>query len=124
MIAMSQDRLIDAASLSTVCEPDVFDGKDCFELGLQILGTLRDASSGMLRDKIQQLFCSRQITRLSTPFSPRPVANRHSFFLHLPVFESFTWIESLNSYIRVIQLDAESPQTQQNCIRSFTGSSF
>jgi hypothetical protein len=27
---MSQDRLIDAVSLSTVCEPDVFDSKDCF----------------------------------------------------------------------------------------------
>jgi hypothetical protein len=34
-VAMSEDRLIDAVSLSTVCEPDVFDGKDCFELGLQ-----------------------------------------------------------------------------------------
>jgi hypothetical protein len=33
-VAMSQDRLIDAVSLSTVCEPEVFDGKDCFELGL------------------------------------------------------------------------------------------
>jgi hypothetical protein len=31
-VAMSQDRLVDAVSLSTVCEPDVFDGKDCFEL--------------------------------------------------------------------------------------------
>jgi hypothetical protein len=35
-VAMSQDRLIDAVSLSTVCEPDVFDGKGCFELGLRI----------------------------------------------------------------------------------------
>jgi hypothetical protein len=33
-VAISQDRPIDAASLSTVCEPDTFDGKDCFELGL------------------------------------------------------------------------------------------
>jgi hypothetical protein len=49
-VAMSQDRLVDAVSLSTGCEPDVFDGKDCFELGLQILGALRDASSGMLKD--------------------------------------------------------------------------
>jgi hypothetical protein len=40
-VAMSQDRIIDAVSLSTVCERDVFDGKDCFELGLQILGEPR-----------------------------------------------------------------------------------
>jgi hypothetical protein len=33
-VAVSQDRLIDAVSLLIVCEPDVFDGKDCFELGL------------------------------------------------------------------------------------------
>jgi hypothetical protein len=37
-VAMSQDRLVDAVSLSTSCEPDIFDGKDCFELALQILG--------------------------------------------------------------------------------------
>jgi hypothetical protein len=35
-VIMSQNRLIDAVSLSTVCGPDVFNGKDCFELGLQI----------------------------------------------------------------------------------------
>jgi hypothetical protein len=33
-VAMSQDRLIDAVSLSTVSEPGVFDDKGCFELGL------------------------------------------------------------------------------------------
>jgi hypothetical protein len=37
-VAMSQDWLTDAGSLSTVCEPDVFDGKNCFKLGLQRLG--------------------------------------------------------------------------------------
>jgi hypothetical protein len=59
--AMSQDRLIDAVLLLTVCEPDIFDGKNCFELGVQILGAGRDASSATLRDTIQQLFCSRII---------------------------------------------------------------
>jgi hypothetical protein len=49
-ITTSQDRLIDTVSLSTVCELDVIDGKDCFELALQILGTLRDASSGTLSE--------------------------------------------------------------------------
>jgi hypothetical protein len=52
-ITMSQDRLIDAVSLSIACEPDVFDGKDCFKLGLHILRVFRDASSGMLKDAIQ-----------------------------------------------------------------------
>jgi hypothetical protein len=52
VVAMSQNRLIDAVSLSIVCESDVFDGKDCFELGLEILGALRDASSETLRDMI------------------------------------------------------------------------
>jgi hypothetical protein len=36
-VAMSQNQPIDAVLLSTVCEPDVLDGKDCFELALQIL---------------------------------------------------------------------------------------
>jgi hypothetical protein len=117
-VAISQDRLIDAVSLSTVCAPGVFDDKDCFELALQILGTLR-ASSGTLRATIQQLFCSRQITRFSIHFSSRRVSDRHSIFWHVPVSGSSTWIECLNSCLRVIQLDAEPPQTQQNFIRSF-----
>jgi hypothetical protein len=118
-VVMSQDRLIDAVSLSTVCEPNVFDGKDYLELGLSIVGALRGASSGTLRDTIQQLFCSRQVTRLSTPFSSRHVSDRHSFFWHLSVSGSSTWIKCLNSCLCVIQLDAEPPQTQQNFIRSF-----
>jgi hypothetical protein len=52
-VAMPHDRFIGVVSLSTVCEPDVVDGKDCFELALQILGALRDASSGTLRDTIK-----------------------------------------------------------------------
>jgi hypothetical protein len=83
--AMSQNRPIDAVSLSTVCEPDVLDGKDCFELALQILGALRDASSEMLRDTFEQLFCFRQIIRFSAAFSSRCVPGRPLFFLHLPV---------------------------------------
>jgi hypothetical protein len=62
VVAMSQDRVIDAVSLSTVCKSDVFDGKDYFEPSLQILGALSNASSGTLRDTIQQLFCFRSIT--------------------------------------------------------------
>jgi hypothetical protein len=69
-VAMSQDQLVDAISLSITCETDVFDGKDCFELGLQIFRVLHNDSSGTLRDTIQQLFCSRQITRLSTISPP------------------------------------------------------
>jgi hypothetical protein len=69
-VAMSQNRPIDAVSLSTLCQPDVLDDKDCFELALQILAALRDASSEMLRDTIKQLFCFKQITRFSTAFHP------------------------------------------------------
>jgi hypothetical protein len=79
-VTMFQDRPVDAVSLSTVSQPDVFDGKDCLELGLQILGAVRNVSSGTLRDIVQQLFCSRQITPFSTPFSSRHVSDRHSFF--------------------------------------------
>jgi hypothetical protein len=110
-VAMSQNRPIDAASLSTVCKPDVLDGKYCFELALQILGALLDASSEMLRDTIEQLFCFRQITRFSTAFLSRCVADRPRFFLHLPVSGSSTLMEYLNAYFRVTQLDAEPPQT-------------
>jgi hypothetical protein len=72
-VTMSQNRPIDAISLSTVCEPDVLDGIDCSQLALQILGALRDASSGMLRDTIEQLFCFRQTTRFSTGLRSRCV---------------------------------------------------
>jgi hypothetical protein len=75
-ITMSQDRLMNAVVLSIVCEPDVVDGKDYFELALQISGALCDASSGTLRDKIQRLFCSRQITRFFTLFSSRSISDR------------------------------------------------
>jgi hypothetical protein len=119
LVAMSQNRPIDAVSLSTVCEPDVLDGKDCFELALRILGALRDASLGMLRDTIEPLFCFRHITRFSTDFSSRCVPDRPLFFLHLPVSGSSTLMECLNSYFMIIQLDAQRPQTQQIFIQSF-----
>jgi hypothetical protein len=118
-VAMSQNWLIDTVSLSTVCEPDVLDGKDCFELALQILEALCDASSGMSRDTIEQLFCFRQITRFSDAFSFRYVPDRSLFFLHFPVCGSSTLMECPNSYFRVILLDTEPPQTEQIFIRSF-----
>jgi hypothetical protein len=107
-------------SPSTVCEPDVLDGKDCFELAKQILGALGDTSSGMLRDTVEQLFCFRQITRFSTAFSSRSVPDWSLFFLRLPVSGSSTLMECLNFYFRVIRPDAEAPQTQQIFIRSFS----
>jgi hypothetical protein len=82
-VAMSQNRPIGAVSLSAVWEPDVLDGKDRFELALQILGALGGASSSMLRDAIEQLFCFRQITRFSTAISSRCVPDRPLFLLCL-----------------------------------------
>jgi hypothetical protein len=70
-VAMSHNRFIDAVSLSAVCEPDAFDGKDCFDLGLHILGALRGASLGTFRDTIQQLFCFRSLD--FRPLSPLDV---------------------------------------------------
>jgi hypothetical protein len=121
-VAMSQDRLINTVTLSTVCEPDVFDGKDRFGLGLQISGALRAASSGTLRETIQQLFSSRQITRFSTPFSSRCRSDRHLFFWHFLISGPSTRIECLSSCLMVIQLDTKPPQTEQNFIH-FPGSS-
>jgi hypothetical protein len=117
--AMFQGQFIDVVSLSTVCKPDLVDGRDCLELPLQMLRAFRDASSGTLRDIIEQLFCFRQIARFSTAFSSRYVSGRPLFFWHLPVSRSSTLIEYLSSHFRIIQLDAESPQTQQNFSRSF-----
>jgi hypothetical protein len=51
---MSQDRLIDAVLLSTVSEQDALDDKIYFQLALQIFGALGDASSGTLKNRIQQ----------------------------------------------------------------------
>jgi hypothetical protein len=101
-IAVSQNRPIDAVSVCTVCEPDVLDGKECFELALQMLGALRDASSGMFRGTIKQLFCFRQITRFSTAFSSRCVPDHPFFFLHLPISGSSILTEWLNSYFRIV----------------------
>jgi hypothetical protein len=101
-VVMSQNWPIDVVSLFTVCEPDVLDGKDCFELALQILAVLRDASLGMPRDTIEQLFCFRHITRFPTSFSSRCVPDRPLFFLHLPVSGSFTLMERLNSHFGII----------------------
>jgi hypothetical protein len=118
--AMSQNRPIDAISLFIVCEPDVLDFRDCFELALQVLGALHVVSSGMHRDISEQLFCFRQITWFSTTFSSKPVPDRPLFFLHLPVSGSSTLMEYLNSYFGIIQLNAEPAQTQQIFIRSFS----
>jgi hypothetical protein len=49
---------------------------------------------------------------------------RSIFFLHFPASGSSTWIECLSSCLMVIQLDAESSQTQQNFICSFSGFFF
>jgi hypothetical protein len=46
---MSQQLVTNAISLSTICEPDLHDAKDCSELALKTLGALRDSSSGTLR---------------------------------------------------------------------------
>jgi hypothetical protein len=121
-VLMSQNRSIDAVSLSTVCEPDIIDGKDRFELALQISGALRTASSGMPRDTIEQLFSFRQIIRFSTAFSSRYVPSRPLFFLHLPVSGSSPLMKYLNSYFRIIQFDAEPLQTQQISFVHFLGS--
>jgi hypothetical protein len=119
-VAMSQNRPIDAVSLSTVREPDILDGKNCFELALQILGALRDPPSGMLRGTIEQLFCFTQITWFSTAFSSRYVPDRPLFSLPFPVSGPSTLTECLNPYFRIIQLDAKPPQTQQIFNRLFS----
>jgi hypothetical protein len=118
---MSRGRIIDAASLSTVCEPGVFDGKVCSELALQILERLHDSSSGTLRDTIEQMFCFRQIIRFSGTLSSKCVPDRPDFFLHLPFSGSSTSTECLNSYFRAVQLHSERPQTKQTFTRSFPG---
>jgi hypothetical protein len=74
---------------------------------------------GMIRGTIEQLFCFRQATRFSNTFSCSCVPDWSLFFLHLPVSRSSTLMEWLNSYFRVIQLDAEPLETQQIFIRSF-----
>jgi hypothetical protein len=106
-IAMSQNRPINAVSLSTVCEPDILDGKDCFELGLQKLGALRDASSGMLRDTIEQLFCFRQITRFFTAYSSRCVPDQPLFFIDLPVSGSSPLMLSTEKNVRPNRDDSD-----------------
>jgi hypothetical protein len=67
-VAMSQNGPIDAVSLCTVCRPDVLDGIDCFELALQILGAQRDASSGRLRDTVEQFSVSDSSLGFLPPF--------------------------------------------------------
>jgi hypothetical protein len=63
-VAMPQDRLIDAVSQLTVCKPDFFDGKDCFELGLQILGVL------LLREHLGTKLNNCSVPDISLDFLP------------------------------------------------------
>jgi hypothetical protein len=108
-VAMSQNRPTDAVSLSIVCEPDVLDSKYCVELALQISRPLTDASSGMFRGTSKQLFCFRQITRFSIAFSSRCVSDPVLFFFIPFRLRTSPLTECLNSYFRVILLDAEPP---------------
>jgi hypothetical protein len=118
-VTMSQGRIIDAVSLSTVCEPHVHGYKHCAELALQILGALRDSSSGILRCKIAEFVCFHLITRFRSRSSERPDSSLLWFFLRLLVLGSSTLIQCLDSFFARISLQAEVLKTQQHFISSF-----
>jgi ubiquitin C-terminal hydrolase len=94
--SMSPHDVTGAVSLSTICEPDLHDAKDCSELALKILRALRDSSSGTLRSTIEHFVCFKLTTRFQARFSCRLVTNSPSFLLHLPVFGSSTFIDCVD----------------------------
>jgi hypothetical protein len=116
---MSQQLVTNAVSLSTVCEPDLCDAKDCSELALKILAALRDSCSGTLRSTIEHSACFKLTTRFQARFSSRLVTNPPSFLLHLPVFGSSTLIDCLDSFFGIIPLNSQSAETQQHFISFF-----
>jgi hypothetical protein len=113
---LSQRHVTDAVSLSTICEPDLHDTKDCSELALRILGALRDSSSGTLRSAIEHFVCFEFATRFGARFSSRLVTNPLSFLLYLPLFGSSTLIDCLDSFLPMIPLNSQSTETQQHLI--------
>jgi ubiquitin C-terminal hydrolase len=117
--SMSQHHVIDAVSLSTICEPDFHDAKDCSEFALKILGANRDSSSGTLRSTIEHSVCFKLTTRFRARFSFRLVTNPPSFLLHRPVFGSSTLIDCLDSFFGIILLNSQSTETQQHFISFF-----
>jgi hypothetical protein len=63
---MSQDRLVDAVSLSIVSELDAFDGKACFELDSQISGH----SVMLLQERLGTQFNNCSVPDRSLDFPP------------------------------------------------------
>jgi hypothetical protein len=116
---MSQHHVTEAVSLSTICEPDLHDAKDCSELALKILGALHDSSSETIRSTIEHFPCFKLTTRFRARFSSRLVTNPPSFLLHLPVFGSSTLIDCLDSFFGNFPLNSQSTETQQHFISFF-----
>jgi hypothetical protein len=118
--SMSQHHVTDAVSFSTICEPDLYDVKDCSKLALKSLGALRDSSSGPLMSTIEHLVCFKLTTRLQIRFSSRRVAYPPSLFLHLPVFGSSTLNDCLDSFFGIIALNSQTAETQHRFISVFS----
>jgi hypothetical protein len=116
---MSQYHVTDVVSLSTICEPDLHDAKDCSELALKILGALRGSSSGTLRSTIEHLVCFKFTTRFQARFSSKLVSDPPYFFLQLPAFGLSTLNDWLDSFFGIIPLNSQSTETQQHFISFF-----
>jgi hypothetical protein len=86
---MSQDQLIDAVSLSTVCAPGIFDGKDCLELGLPILG----APAMLLWERLGIQFNNCSVPDRSLDFLPLSLPDVFPIDIHS--FGTFPFPDSL-----------------------------
>jgi hypothetical protein len=92
---MSQNQVTSVVSLSTVCEPDLTDAKDCSELAIQILVTVRDSCSGGRRFIIDHSVCFQLATQVYGGLFPIITTDPTAFLLRLPVFGSSTLIRGL-----------------------------
>jgi uncharacterized UBP type Zn finger protein len=115
---MDRHEITDTVSLGTICEPNLQGAKDCCEFALQILGALRDSSSGRLRSIIEDLVCFQLITQFPNTFSRRSDIGSPELVLRLTVLGSSTLEECLGSFFRPIPLDSEWPAIQQHFVHS------
>jgi hypothetical protein len=116
---MSNHERTSAIFLSRICEPHFVHSKDCSEFAMQIFHALHNSSSERLRSTVEDLICFQLSTRFRGQFSQQDVIGPPEFFLHLPVSNSSTLIDCLDSFFALIPYPGQEYDTQQYSISFF-----
>jgi ubiquitin C-terminal hydrolase len=116
---MSRHEVTSAASLSRICELHLVCGQDCSEFGMQIFQALHNSFSEGLRYTVENLICFQLSMRFRGPFSQENVTQTQEFFFRLPIADSSTLIDCLNSFFAAIPYSSQEYETRQYSISFF-----